>query len=167
MQRNTISRICSASPIFCIFGASTISRIFGASTVAHFARKVRGTNIAAAKHGLKNNKIMPKTLTMFATCSWPSLCKQSELLTFDIQNLKKNCVFLLNNKVRRSFEAKHCSSLCSQSEGAEYCGGQARTDNPTKSYPKALTMFATCSWPSLCSQSELQTFAPSSAAKSV
>ena len=30
LQRNTISRICSASPIFCIFGASTISRIFGA-----------------------------------------------------------------------------------------------------------------------------------------
>ena len=23
-------------------------------------------------------------------------------------------------------EAKHCSSLCSQSEGGEYCGGQAR-----------------------------------------
>ena len=53
-------------------------------------------------------------------------------------------------------EAKHCSSLCSQSEGGEYCGGQARTENPTKSCPKALVMFATCSWPSLCEQSELQ-----------
>ena len=56
----------------------------------------------------------------------------------------------------RSFEAKHCSSLCSQSEGSEYCGGQARAENPTKSCPRALVMFATCSWPSLCEQSELQ-----------
>ena len=56
---------------------------------------------------------------------------------------------------RRS-EAKHCSSLCSQSEGVEYCGGQARAENPTKSCPRALAMFATCSWPSLCEQSELQ-----------
>ena len=28
--------------------------------------------------------------------------------------------------MRRSFWAKHCSSLCSQSEGVEYCGGQTR-----------------------------------------
>ena len=53
-------------------------------------------------------------------------------------------------------EAKHCSSLCSQSEGGEYCGGQARAENSTKSCPRALVMFATCSWPSLCEQSELQ-----------
>ena len=70
----------------------------GDSTVAHFARKVRGTKVAA----------------------------------------------------------KHCSSLCSQSEGREYCGGQARAENLTKSCPGALVMFATCSWPSLCEQSELQ-----------
>ena len=58
--------------------------------------------------------------------------------------------------IRRRSEAKHCSSLCSQSEGDEYCGGQARAENPTKSCPRALAMFATCSWPSLCEQSELQ-----------
>ena len=52
--------------------------------------------------------------------------------------------------------AKHCSSLCSQSEGGEYCGGQARAKNPTKICPRALAIFATCSWPSLCKQSELQ-----------
>ena len=57
------------------------------------------------------------------------------------------------NMQRRS-EAKHCSSLCSQSEGDEYCGGQARAENPTKSWPDALAIFATCSWPSLCEQSE-------------
>ena len=34
------------------------------------------------------------------------------------------------------YEAKHCSSLCSQSEGGEYCGGQARAENPTKSWPE-------------------------------
>ncbi len=28
------------------------------STVAHFACKVRGTNIVAAKHGLESNKVM-------------------------------------------------------------------------------------------------------------
>ena len=27
--------------------------------------------------------------------------------------------------IRRRSEAQHCSSLCSQSEGDEYCGGQA------------------------------------------
>ena len=58
--------------------------------------------------------------------------------------------------MQRRPEAKHCSSLCLQSEGDEDCGGQARAKNPTKSCPDALTMFATCSWPSLCEQSELQ-----------
>ena len=58
--------------------------------------------------------------------------------------------------IRRRSEAKHCSSLCSQSEGGEYCGGQARAKNPTKICPRALAIFATCSWPSLCKQSELQ-----------
>ena len=58
--------------------------------------------------------------------------------------------------IRRRSEAKHCSSLCSQSEGDEYYGGQARAENPTKLCPRALAMFATCSWPSLCEQSELQ-----------
>ena len=58
--------------------------------------------------------------------------------------------------IRRRSEAKHCSSLCSQSEGDEYCGGQARAENPTRSCAKALAIFATCSWPSLCKQSELQ-----------
>ena len=40
--------------------------------------------------------------------------------------------------------------------GDEYCGGQTRAKNPTKSCAKALYIFATCSWPSLCEQSELQ-----------
>ena len=61
--------------------------------------------------------------------------------------------------MRRRPEAKHCSSLCSQSEGDEYCGDQTRTGNSTKTCSRALVMFATCSWPSLCEQSELQCFA--------
>ena len=32
------------------------------STVAHFARKVRGTNIAASKHGLKTDKITSQSV---------------------------------------------------------------------------------------------------------
>ena len=58
--------------------------------------------------------------------------------------------------MQRRSEAKHCSSLCLQSEGDEFCGDQERDENPTKSYPRALTMFATWPWPSLCEQSELQ-----------
>ena len=58
--------------------------------------------------------------------------------------------------MQRRPEAKHCSSLCSQSEGGEDCDGQARAENPTESWADALAMFATCSWPSLCEQSELQ-----------
>ena len=61
--------------------------------------------------------------------------------------------------IQRRFEAKHCSSLCSQSEGGEYYDGQARTENPTRTYPIMLAVFATCSWSSLCEQSELQCFA--------
>ena len=76
-----------------------------------------------------------------------------------VQNTEKR--LLHSNKrrcadIRPRSEAKHCSSLCSQSEGDEYCGGQARAENPTKSCSRALVMFATCSWPSLCEQSELQ-----------
>ena len=76
-----------------------------------------------------------------------------------VQNTEKR--LLHSNKgrcanIRLRSEAKHCSSLCSQSEGGEYCGGQARAKNPTKICPRALAIFATCSWPSLCKQSELQ-----------
>ena len=42
--------------------------------------------------------------------------------------------------------AKHCSSLCSQSEGDEDCGEPIAD----------LSIFATCPLPSLCEQSELQ-----------
>ena len=69
---------------------------------------------------------------------------------------KKNLRFLLNNKVQRSSGAKHCSSLCSQSEGGRILWRLNTAKNPTKSCPRALVMFATCSWPSLCEQSELQ-----------
>ena len=117
---------------------------------------------------------------MFATCSWPSLCEQSELQCWCRNRrlcgpaqfsaaralpLNFNFIWILNTlpyrglrcaNMQRRPEAKHCSSLCLQSEGDEYCGGQARAKNPTKSWPDALAMFATCSWPSLCEQSELQ-----------
>ena len=51
------------------------ARTFGGgmrrSTVAHFARKVRGAILWASFAALVQ--------TFFATCSWPSLCEQSEL----------------------------------------------------------------------------------------
>ena len=47
-------------------GASDTVRTFGEglgrSTVAHFARKVRGTNIVAALRGLKIHKVMPQSV---------------------------------------------------------------------------------------------------------
>ena len=38
--------------------------------------------------------------------------------------------------IRRRSEAKHCSSLCSQSEGGEYCGGQTRLKIQQSHAPK-------------------------------
>ena len=38
--------------------------------------------------------------------------------------------------MQRRSEAKHCSSLCSQSEGGEYYGGQAQAENPRKPCPR-------------------------------
>ena len=132
---------------------------------------------------------------MFATCSWPSLCEQSELqcwrrnkrlcgparaesptslqpratpwaenwLPFQGAPFRALFVYHVRHRrkrpradIQRRSEAKHCSSLCSQSEGGEYYGDQARAKNPTRSCPEALTMFVTGSWPSLCEQSELQ-----------
>ena len=58
--------------------------------------------------------------------------------------------------MQRRSEAKHCSSLCSQSEGGRILWRPNTAKNPTKICPKALAIFATCSWPSLCEQSELQ-----------
>ena len=52
--------------------------------------------------------------------------------------------------------AKHCSSLCSQSEGGRILWRPNTAKNPTTSCAKALVIFATCLWPSLCEQSELQ-----------
>ena len=61
--------------------------------------------------------------------------------------------------IRRRSEAQHCSSLCSQSEGDEYCGGLIRLKIQQSHALKRCTYSQTCSWPSLCEQSELQCFA--------
>ena len=58
--------------------------------------------------------------------------------------------------IRRRSEAKHCSSLCLQSEGERILWRTNTAKNSIKSCPKTLAIFATCSWPSLCKQSELQ-----------
>ena len=51
----------------------------GDSTVAHFACKVRGAKVAAIARAENPTRSCPRALVMFATCSWPSLCEQSEL----------------------------------------------------------------------------------------
>ena len=120
--------------------ARTCSEGLRRSTVAHFARKVRGAKIMAAKHELK---IQQSHAPDFATCSWPSLCEQSELQCWRRnRRLCEDCPLRgrCANMQRRS-EAKHCSSLCSQSEGGKYYGGQARAENPTKSCPKLRYVF--------------------------
>ena len=58
--------------------------------------------------------------------------------------------------IQRRPEAKHCSSLCSQSEGANIMAAKHELKIQQSHGPEAQTMFATCSWPSLCEQSELQ-----------
>ena len=52
-------------------------------------------------------------------------------LDFEHPTLRGRCA-----NMQRRFEAKHCSSLCSQSEGGEYYGGQARAENPRKPCPR-------------------------------
>ena len=54
----------------------------GASTVAHFARKVRGAKVAAIARAENPTRSCPRAFAMFATCSSPSLCEQSELQCF-------------------------------------------------------------------------------------
>ena len=134
-------------------GASrTFGEGLGRSTVAHFARKVRGSEYCGGQARAKNpTKICPRALAIFATCSWPSLCKQSELQCWrrnrrlcgpaqisaartlvPISTVLSQIAWRLRRckghraNIRQRSEAKHCSSLCSQSEGDEYCGGQTR-----------------------------------------
>ena len=59
--------------------ARTCDEALGRSTVAHFARKVRGRILWRPSKAKNPTKSCAKALVMFATCSWPSLCEQSEL----------------------------------------------------------------------------------------
>ena len=67
----------------CDIAARGAARTFGKglrrSTVAHFARKVRGGRILWRTSTENPTKSCPRALVIFATCSWPSLCEQSEL----------------------------------------------------------------------------------------
>ena len=96
-------------------GAATrgAARTFGEglrrSTVAHFACKVRGTNIVATNTAKNPTKICPKALAIFATCSWPSLCKQSEL----------QC-WRRNRRLHLSLRRKTTDSLLVSERGMRY-----------------------------------------------
>ena len=95
-----------------------------------------------------------------------SMIKQSVILplagnilcmVFKIQ--KKGCDIATRGAARTFGQGLRRSTVAHfarKVRGGEYCGGQARAKNPTKICPRALAIFATCSWPSLCKQSELQ-----------
>ena len=59
--------------------ARTFGECLRRSTVAHFARKVRGRILWRPNTAKNPTTSCPRALAIFATCSWPSLCKQSEL----------------------------------------------------------------------------------------
>ena len=67
----------------CDIATRGATRTFGEglrrSTVAHFARKVRGRILWRTNTAKNPTKSCAKALAIFATCSWPSLCEQSEL----------------------------------------------------------------------------------------
>ena len=77
--------------------------------------------------------------------SWETLGKvPAALERWGVQNPEKICAVLGQiawrlrrcANIRRKSEAKHCSSLCSQSEGGEYCGGQTRLKIQQSHAPK-------------------------------
>ena len=70
-------------------------------------------------------------------------------------------LLILRRSTITPFAAKHCSSLCLQSEGDDFMANTPQRSGRIYSEPIAtFSILATCPWPSLCEQSELQCFAP-------
>ena len=94
---------------------------------------------------------------MFATCSWLGCSKSRKISE---RFLTKWHGYIATRGASRTFGEglgrSTVAHFARKVRGGEYCGGQARAKNPTKICPRALAIFATCSWPSLCKQSELQ-----------
>ena len=94
---------------------------------------------------------------MFATCSWLGCSKSRNI---SARFLTKWHGDIATRGASRTFGEglgrSTVAHFARKVRGGEYCGGQARAKNPTKICPRALAIFATCSWPSLCKQSELQ-----------
>ena len=77
--------------------------------------------------------------------------------TSSVVRMKKQTNILTKEIKIFETQKRHGQKVAKKMRGwDEYCGDQARDENPTKSYPRALTMFATWPWPSLCEQNELQ-----------
>ena len=98
MRRQHCSSLCSQSEGGEGCGDSIVAHFarkvrggegWGDSTVAHFARKVRGAKVAAI------------ALAIFATCSSPSLCEQSELQCFAPVPRRQEIRYTLNSLLRR------------------------------------------------------------------
>ena len=84
---------------------------------------------------------------IFATCSWPSLCKQSELQCYR----PRHCYVFVAAK-----HAKKINKVMPQT--SPHVRGPHFASKV--SYHAIAPDFATCSWPSLCKQSELQCYRP-------
>ena len=125
----------------------------GRSTVAHFARKVRGANIVATKHELiiqqshvPERWSCSRALVMFATCSSPSLCEQSELQCFaPIQFVPHTR--LARRKHKMTFR-KH------------FCPPKKRRRQRFRPLSPAQIIFYECLWPYVLDASTLQLMLP-------
>ena len=130
----------------------------GAKHCSSLCEQSEGGEYSGGQIWAKNPiKSCPRALVMFATCSWLGCSKSRKIserfLTKwhgDIATRGASRTF--GEGLGRSTVAHFARKV----RGGEYCGGQARAKNPTKICPRALAIFATCSWPSLCKQSELQ-----------
>ena len=127
------------------------------ATICHPTYKTCSHKAHEELHCLKQTMRWKKLLSMIKQSVILPLAGNILCMVFKIQ--KKGCDIATRGAARTFGEGLRRSTVAHfarKVRGGEYCGGQARVENPTKSWPRALVMFATCSWPSLCEQSELQ-----------
>ena len=127
------------------------------ATMCHPTYKTCSHKAHEELHCLKQTMRWKKLLSMIKQSVILPLAGNILCMVFKIQ--KKSCGIAARGATRTFGEGLRRSTVAHfarKVRGGEYCGGQARAKNPTKLCPRALVIFATCSWPSLCKQSELQ-----------
>ena len=127
------------------------------ATMCHLTYKTCSHKAHEELHCLKQTMRWKKLLSMIKQSVILPLAGNLLCMVFKIQ--KKSCDIAARGAARTLGEGLRRSTVAHfarKVRGNAYCGGQARAKNPTKICPRALAIFATCSWPSLCKQSELQ-----------